>query len=121
LTTPRAFVIFSGKDTIESKLKSIKKNEKNYKMTVEVQQLNTPKQAQLLKFLMPNCVVGAQDVVPGLDEVPKSMSLDSIDFNKIQTVWGHNLKVENIDKVDGLFLKFLKVSVGTSGYKASIV
>jgi hypothetical protein len=37
LTTPRAFVIFSGKETIEQKLKTIKKNEKNYKMTVEVQ------------------------------------------------------------------------------------
>jgi hypothetical protein len=70
---------------------------------------------------VPNCVVGSQDAVPGIDEVPTSLSLAALDFNKIQTVWGHELKVDNIDKVDALFQKYLKISVGNSGYKASIV
>ena len=52
---------------------------------------------------MPNCVVGNHDEVPGIDEIPKTVSIDAVDFNKIQTVFGHNLQIQGLEKIDALF------------------
>ena len=76
-------MIFSAKDTIEKKLSLFKKSVKKYKVTCEVTEIKSAKKEKIQKFLMPNCVVGNHDDVPGIFEIPKSINLDSVEFNKI--------------------------------------
>ena len=76
-------MIFSAKDTIDKKLSHFKKSVKKYKVTSEVHEIKSAKKEKMQKFLMPNCVVGNHDEVPGIDEIPKTVSIDSVDFNKV--------------------------------------
>lgn len=113
-------MIFSGEETIEKKLSFFKKSIKAYKVTCDVQQIKHAKKDKIQKFLQPNCVVGHHDDVPGIVEIPKSVNLDSTEFNQVQTAYGHKLKIDGLEKIDALFQKYLKASVETTGYTASI-
>jgi hypothetical protein len=113
-------MIFSKNETIDTKLGIFKKSVKKYKVGVDVQLIKSPNEKKLYKFLMPNCLVGNCDNVPGIEEIPIGINMDSAQFNKIQTIWAHQLKIDNLEKIDSLFQKYLKVSVEKTGYKAYI-
>ena len=81
---------------------------------------------QFTKFVPDNTIVCRSDIIPGIkdDHLPLHYSdklIEEISFTNLGTIWAHNIKFENLSKIDTLFNKFLTTHVAKSGYAAEII
>jgi len=126
---------FNDNETVDGKLKTRKANAKGHKVTVEVKDLgsNAAEARQLMMLVPPNCVVCCQDSLPGVkdDKLPEQLTeafIPNLQFDPVTDVWVHDIRLENLTRVDTMFNKFLKQlerkdprDRANSGYRASII